>query len=106
MATLNNESEDLNLYRLRHFGLTDIFSTFFSSCWVGALKPKPRIYQLALAMSQADPAAVLFIDDRQSSLDSGARLGMQTVLYTARNDSRRPGRARRGRLRRLRCDWA
>ena len=82
MATLNNESEDLNVYRLRHFGLTDIFSAFFSSCWVGALKPKPRIYELALAMSQADPAAAVFIDDRASSLDVARTFGMQTVLYT------------------------
>lgn len=30
--TINNESAELNAHRLQHFGLTDIFATFFSSC--------------------------------------------------------------------------
>src|SRR5439155_18118551 len=33
MATLNNESRELNEYRIRHFGLCELFDVFFSSCW-------------------------------------------------------------------------
>jgi putative hydrolase of the HAD superfamily len=82
LATLNNESAELNEYRLRSFALTDIFGAFFSSCWLGALKPARRIFELALAMSQADPAASLFIDDRERNLDTARALGMTAVLYT------------------------
>ena len=62
LMTINNESAELNQHRLRLFGLADIFTTFFSSCWVGLLKPARRIYVVALAMSQAEPEKSLFID--------------------------------------------
>jgi putative hydrolase of the HAD superfamily len=82
MMTINNESAELNQYRLEHFGLRDIFVTFFSSCWLGVLKPALRIYQVALAMSQAEPEASVFIDDRERNLDPARMLGMRTIRYT------------------------
>ena len=51
LMTLNNESAELNQHRIDSFGLRDIFIAFFSSCWVGVLKPARRIYEVALAMS-------------------------------------------------------
>lgn len=82
LCTLNNESAELNEYRLRQFALADIFGAFFSSCWLGARKPARRIFDLALALSQADPAASLFVDDRERNLDTARALGMTAVLYT------------------------
>jgi putative hydrolase of the HAD superfamily len=82
MATLNNESDDLNRYRLKHFGLRDIFVTFFSSCWLGVLKPARRIYEVALAMSQAEAEASVFVDDRERNLEPARMLGMRTIRYT------------------------
>jgi putative hydrolase of the HAD superfamily len=79
--TINNESAELNEYRLQHFGLSEIFTAFFSSCWVGVLKPVLRIYQLALAMSQADPIESVFIDDRERNLEPARSLGMKTIRY-------------------------
>jgi len=81
MMTINNESAELNAHRLRAFGLREIFVTFFTSCWVGFLKPAPQIYERALEMSQAEPSAAVFIDDRQHNLEPARRLGMQTILY-------------------------
>ncbi len=81
MMTINNESAELNAYRLQAFGLRDIFATFFTSCWVGALKPEPEIYERALVMSQAEPSAAVFIDDREPNLETARRLGMHTILY-------------------------
>jgi putative hydrolase of the HAD superfamily len=82
MMTINNESDELNRYRLRLFGLPDIFVTFFSSCWMGVMKPAPRIYELALAMSQAKPEESVFIDDRPRNLEPARSFGMRTILYT------------------------
>ena len=82
MLTLNNESADLNAYRLRRFGLAPIFSAFFSSCWLGVAKPARRIYDLALAMAQAEPARSVFIDDREQNLAPARALGMQVVRFT------------------------
>ena len=80
--TINNESAELNRHRIERFGLGDIFLAFFSSCWLGVLKPARRIYEVALAMSQADPAAAVFIDDRERNLEPAGALGMHTIRYT------------------------
>ncbi len=82
LMTINNESADLNRYRLELFGLRDIFITFFSSCWVGVLKPARRIYEVALAMSQAEPDASVFIDDRERNLEPARALGMRAIRFT------------------------
>jgi putative hydrolase of the HAD superfamily len=37
---------------------------------------------VALAMSQADPAASVFIDDRERNLEPAGALGMHTIRYT------------------------
>ena len=39
LATLNNESRELNLHRIETFGLRQYFSVFFSSCYLGVSKP-------------------------------------------------------------------
>lgn len=82
MATLNNESAELNVWRLRQFGLRDIFGAFFSSCWLGVAKPSPRIFELALAMSQAEPGAAVLVDDRPRNCDAARAIGMLTVHFT------------------------
>ena len=43
MATINNESRELNYYRMEKFGLRNIFRLFFSSCFVGLRKPESDI---------------------------------------------------------------
>ncbi len=82
MMTLNNESLELNLHRIRHFGLRDIFEAFFTSCWLGVTKPSRRFYELALGISQAAPERAVFIDDREPNLMPARALGMRTVHFT------------------------
>jgi putative hydrolase of the HAD superfamily len=83
MATLNNESEALNIHRIHRFGLAKIFPTFFTSCWLGVRKPTQKIYTRVLGMTQADPARTLFIDDRVQNLAPAAALGIRTVQFQA-----------------------
>ncbi|MBA3555855.1 MAG: HAD family phosphatase [Gemmatimonadales bacterium] len=82
MMTLNNESLELNLHRIRHFGLRDIFEAFFTSCWLGVTKPSRRFYELALGIPQAAPERAVFIDDREPNLMPARALGMRTVHFT------------------------
>jgi putative hydrolase of the HAD superfamily len=89
LMTLNNESAELNAYRVRHFGLPPIFATFFTSCWLGVAKPARRIYELALAMSQAQPSQTVFIDDREQNLHPARALGMHAIRYTTADALRR-----------------
>jgi putative hydrolase of the HAD superfamily len=79
MGTINNESRDLNLYRIEKFGLRSIFSLFISSCFVGLRKPEKDIYRLALEITQQVPEECCFIDDRALNLDEAKRLGMHTI---------------------------
>jgi putative hydrolase of the HAD superfamily len=79
MAALNNESRELNEYRIRTFGLTGIFHAFFSSCYTGLRKPDPAAYRYALALTQRRPAETLFLDDRPENVEAAARLGLRTL---------------------------
>ena len=79
MSTINNESREMNLYRIEKFGLREIFDIFISSCFVGLRKPEKDIYRLALELTQQVPAQCCFIDDRDLNLESAEKLGMQTI---------------------------
>jgi len=79
MATINNESRELNLYRIQSFGLQEIFSLFVSSCYVGLRKPEGGIYRLALEITHNKPEECCFIDDRSLNLEAAAHLGMHAI---------------------------
>lgn len=81
LMTINNESAELNVHRLQRFGLVDIFTAFFSSCWLGVAKPARRIYEVALSIAQANPERSVFIDDREQNLPPARALGMRTLRY-------------------------
>lgn len=84
LATINNESREMNRYRIDTFQLRDIFAAFFSSCYVGVRKPAARIYELALDVMQADPATTLFVDDRAENVEGARVLGIRTIHVTDR----------------------
>ena len=79
MSTINNESRELNLFRIQRFGLREIFDVFVSSCFVGLRKPEEGIYRLALEITQHPPEECCFVDDRTLNLESAARLGMHVI---------------------------
>ena len=81
MATLNNESLELNLDRIERFGLRKYFSVFFSSCFLGMKKPDVQIYRLALALTQRVAGESLFIDDRPLNIECARSCGMQVLRY-------------------------
>lgn len=81
MAALNNESLEINEYRIRKFKLRDYFEVFFSSCYLGVRKPDAGIYKLALKITQREPAECILIDDRGLNLECARELGMNTIQY-------------------------
>jgi putative hydrolase of the HAD superfamily len=95
MGTINNESRELNVYRIEKYGLRKIFSVFISSCFVGLRKPESGIYRLALEVTQVNPEECCFIDDRALNLECAAKLGMRTIqmktLEQLRGDLERSG---------------
>jgi len=79
MGTINNESRELNLYRIEKYGLRSIFDVFVSSCFVGLRKPEKDIYRVALEVTQCQPEGCCFIDDRALNLECAQKLGMKTI---------------------------
>jgi putative hydrolase of the HAD superfamily len=80
MATINNESREMNEYRIKQFGLAQILDLFVSSCYVGMRKPDEQIYRFALDLIQKGPDECCFIDDRPANIEGAAKVGMRTVL--------------------------
>jgi len=79
MATINNESRELNLYRIEQFGLRNVFRFFVSSCFVGLRKPESEIYRLALETTQIPAEECCFIDDRAANLEWPVKMGMHGI---------------------------
>jgi putative hydrolase of the HAD superfamily len=81
MYALNNESRELNAHRIQTFGLGDFLLAFFSSCYLGVMKPGPAIYRLALDLAGVRPEQALMIDDRPQNAEAAVGVGMQAVVY-------------------------
>jgi putative hydrolase of the HAD superfamily len=81
MAALNNESLEINEYRIAKFRLRDYFEIFLSSCYLRVRKPNAEIYKLALKITQRDPAECILIDDRELNLECARELGIHTIQY-------------------------
>jgi putative hydrolase of the HAD superfamily len=82
MAALNNESRELNEYRIATFGLGALFHVFLSSCYTGRRKPDPAAYRFALSITQRSPSESVFLDDRPENVAAASDLGLRTVLVT------------------------
>lgn len=81
MASLNNESLEINEYRIKTFCLRDYFEAFFSSCYLRVRKPLPEIYNLALKITQRKATECVLIDDRGLNLEFARELGLHTIQF-------------------------
>ena len=81
LATLNNESRELNDHRIETFGLREYFSVFMSSCYLGMRKPEEHIYRVAVDITQHRPEQCVFIDDRELNLECAERAGIKPVRF-------------------------
>jgi putative hydrolase of the HAD superfamily len=81
MATINNESTELNNFRIDKFKLTPYFSAFFSSCFMGLKKPDEAIFERVLSITQKKGPETVFIDDRENNLVAPRTLRMNTIRF-------------------------
>ena len=58
LAALNNESLEINEYRIAKFKLRNYFEAFFSSCYLRLRKPGAEIYDRAIQITQRQPGGV------------------------------------------------
>jgi putative hydrolase of the HAD superfamily len=88
LASLNNESEELNVYRIHKFDLARNFAAFFTSCYLRVRKPDPRIYRVVLGITHRVPEECIFIDDRPANLEPAKALGLGTILFRSAEELR------------------
>jgi len=85
LAVINNESLELNRYRIDRFRLRECFSLFFSSCYVHLRKPDAAIYRLALEVTQTPAEDAVLVDDRAINVEAAGRIGMHAIHYRDHN---------------------
>lgn len=83
LATLNNESRELNNYRLNEFELRNWFDFLVCSAYVGEMKPAPRIYHEAIEISGCPADQTVFIDDKAENAEVASRQGMNGIHFTS-----------------------
>ncbi len=86
ISALNNESLELNLFRIEKFGLKHYFSNFFSSSFLGVKKPAMPIFQKVLLITQTIGEQCLMIDDRKGNVEGAAKCGFQTLHLAQVNE--------------------
>ena len=81
VATLNNESRELNAYRLDTFNLRQYFDFFICSGYVHEMKPHPDIFRAAIDISGQCAETTVFIDDKQENCEAAVTSGMQAIHF-------------------------
>lgn len=81
LATLNNESRELNEHRLDAFKLRTLFDYFICSGYLHEMKPAPGIFKSAIEISGFEAETALFIDDKAENCAAAAAQGMQTIVF-------------------------
>lgn len=83
LATLNNESRELNDYRLKRFNLRRYFDFCICSGYVHEMKPAPGIYRSALEIGGDGPGEACFIDDKEENVAAANAAGFVGLHFTS-----------------------
>ena len=83
LATLNNESRELNEYRLDAFNLRQFFRYFLCSGYLHEMKPAAGLFQAAIDISGHSPGESLFIDDKEENCAAARSMGLQASVFTS-----------------------
>ena len=76
-----NESHWQFVSQGRYAVLQYFFEVHALSFRLGAMKPKPRIYERAAALAQVDPKRIFFTDDRAENVAAAREVGFDAVQF-------------------------
>jgi putative hydrolase of the HAD superfamily len=80
LAIISNTNHAHISYAEANYSFFSLFRARIYSHEVGTMKPKPEIYQAALAaLGGIDPLETLFIDDLETNILGAVQLGWQTI---------------------------
>lgn len=81
MVALNNEGAEFNQHRIDTFGLRDVVSAFFTSCYTGIRKPDPLAFRLVTNVLQLTPSECVFVDDRAVNVAAAQQAGWNAIRF-------------------------
>ena len=81
VVVVSNEGRELTADRIERFELKEFVDIFVVSSYVHFRKPDEDIFRLALDVAQADPAEVVYVDDRLMFAEVACRLGMREIWH-------------------------
>lgn len=81
VVVVSNEGRELTADRIQRFELKEFVDIFVVSSYVHFRKPDEDIFRLALDVAQADPAEVVYVDDRPMFAEVACRLGMHEIWH-------------------------
>ncbi len=94
LALLSNAPADV-ARAVQDLPLADHFQHLVFSCALKSAKPDPECFRATLALLDASPGDVVFLDDRADNVAGAAALGIRSVQFTgaaaARDDLARLG---------------
>jgi putative hydrolase of the HAD superfamily len=83
LASLNNESRELNAFRLKRFELRQYFDFCICSAYVHEMKPAAGIYRSALEIGGDKPGEACFIDDNEDNIAAANAAGFVGLHFTS-----------------------
>lgn len=86
---LSNMEPDTYLLRRARFAFMRSFDGAVISGLEGVAKPDERIFAILAARYGLDPAATVFIDDKQPNVDAARSLGFRGLRFTSARQLRR-----------------
>jgi len=84
LCTLNNESFEINEYRIDKFEFRKYFTAFFSSCYLGCKKPSKVMFRTALQITHRRPEECVYLDDREGNVEAGHAQGLHAIHFRDR----------------------
>jgi putative hydrolase of the HAD superfamily len=87
LALLSNAPED-TAQAVSGLPVAAHFEHLIFSCYLKLAKPDPECFRAALAVLRAEPAEVIFLDDRPDNVAAAAALGIRSAQFTSADAAR------------------
>jgi epoxide hydrolase-like predicted phosphatase len=80
-ALLSNATADLRQQIAEKWHFEDVFDALIISGEVGAVKPEPRIFQIALETLGVEAREAVFVDDMPGNVEGARNVGLQAIQF-------------------------
>lgn len=81
VAAVSNEGRELQQFRIKKFKMEEYIDSFLISSFLFWRKPGETIFQIALDVTQSNPAETVFIDNLKLSVEVATTLGIHGVHH-------------------------